>query len=254
MTRSISLAPAAGDTFLRLPFQAEALNGMPTAAVSLLPAGDLVIGASDGGSARRRLLKLLGIAEKRVCSLHQVHSMLVFSADEIGYPDSAHIASEVEGDGLVCESGDAVLAVTVADCFPIFLADRRRGAFGIVHSGWRGTGIVIAALHRMAQEFGTFAEDVDAVVGPGIGPCCYNVPEERAELFRTSYGEECVSAERGRFFLDLGLVNTALLEAAGVHSVTRVANCTSCTPFLGSFRREGPGVYTHMLALIGHFG
>jgi len=254
MTHSISLAPAATDSFLRIPFQSDAPGAMPTAAVSLLSAGDLVIGASDGGSARRRLLGRLGIAEERVCSLHQVHSMLVFSSDEIGYPETARIASEIEGDGIVCPGGDAVLSVTVADCFPIFLADRRTGAFGIVHSGWRGTGIVVVALHRMAQDFGTFAEDVDAIAGPGIGPCCYNVPEERAELFRSSYGEECISVERGRSFLDLGRVNVSLLEAAGVHSVTRVANCTSCTPFLGSFRREGAGVYTHMLALIGHIG
>ena len=66
---------------------------------------------------------------------------------------------------------------------PIFLVDPVTGAFGLVHSGWKGTGIVHAALESMMAAFGTDPRDVSVTIGPGIGPCCYRVPEERARVF-----------------------------------------------------------------------
>ncbi len=80
-------------------------------------------------------------------------------------------------DGLVtCEPG-LVLAIYVADCGAIWLADRRTGAIGLLHSGKRGTelGILPAALAVMAREFGTRPDEVVALLGPCIRPPHYEI-------------------------------------------------------------------------------
>jgi hypothetical protein len=177
-----------------------------------------------------------------------VHSRRVQLIDEQTVEDAAAL----EADGLLTTRPDVVLSVTVADCLPIFLADNRTGAFGIVHSGWKGTGIVREALALMASRFGSRPAEVTAVIGPGIGACCYGVPEERAALFAVEYGPDTIlRGERGPPRLDLRAANIRLLRDAGVEEIRVVTDCTSCSEKLGSFRRQGPMDYTLMLAWIG---
>lgn len=268
MIRSYDLRPGEKDTYVFLPFAVEDLPGAPSAAISLKSAGDLSLGTPDGGLRRRLLLDSLGIDVNRVDRLRQIHSKRVFVFPESGRSPGKRKASEVpkspdgaeamfgllEGDGLVSIDSNRVLSVIVADCLPIFLYDAREKVLALVHSGWRGTGICIAALSMMRERYGTKAADVHAIVGPGIGPCCYNVDNERASYFSRSFGPHSVAVRGGEIFLDLGLVNEKLLDGEGVASILRVSNCTSCSPFLGSFRRQGADDYTHMLALFGSFG
>jgi hypothetical protein len=160
----------------------------------------------------------------------------------------------VESDGMITDRPDAVLSATVADCLPIFLLDTVNGAFGLVHSGWKGTGIVVNALRAMHDRYGTLPRNVTATIGPGIGPCCYRVPEERAAFFAAQFGAATVVRDAdGRPSLDLREANLALLREAGVEEMTVVADCTSCSAALGSFRRQGPESFTLMLACFGRW-
>ena len=80
-------------------------------------------------------------------------------------------------DGLVTREVGIVLAIYVADCGVIWLADRRTGAIGLLHSGKNGSAANIfgQALAQMAGQFGTAARDVTAVLGPCIRPPDYEV-------------------------------------------------------------------------------
>jgi len=80
-------------------------------------------------------------------------------------------------DGVLTAQPGQVLGVYVADCGPVWLADRATGAVALVHSGRKGTeeGIVPKAIERMGQEFGTRPMDVIAVLGPCIRPPNYEV-------------------------------------------------------------------------------
>jgi len=272
MRRSLSISSLVDVTreeLAFLPLGENGAGGSPRLCLSLQRAGDMKRpGAGDGvaeddsgggaaeegdpragGAGRRRseLFRRLAIEGRRVASLRQVHSQSVVVVE-----DDWNAAGE--GDGLLTADPRFCLAVTVADCLPIFLHDRSRGAFALVHSGWRGTGIAQVALERMARRFGTKPSDVRAVIGPGIGACCYRVSDERAELFRRDWGAESVVAHDGGVYLDLPGINERMLASAGVPELTLISDCTSCSDFLGSFRREGPERYTRMLALIGHFG
>jgi YfiH family protein len=218
------------------------------AGISLAASGDMALSRDAVLPWRARYLQARGIPRERVYALRQVHSHRIHVIDGQDARDMAAL----EGDGLLTDRADAVLSVTVADCLPIFLADRRTGAFGVVHSGWRGTGIVGEALAVLASRFGSVPAEVSAVIGPGIGACCYNVPEERAAVFVSAYGPQTVvRGGDGAPRLDLRAANVEILRRAGVADIAVVTDCTSCSAALGSFRRQGAAAYTLMLAWIG---
>jgi YfiH family protein len=179
------------------------------------------------------------------------------------------------------------LSVTAADCLPVFLLDTEGGGFGILHSGWKGTGIVSRALALMESCWHARPERVAAILGPCIRSCCYRVNRDRAQAFEAefggpggtyplgpvarklagageicrqdTFGETPPSGESapgngfsGEFFLDLQAANARLLADAGVRDIAVCQDCTFTDPRLGSFRREG-AAYTRMAALIGRF-
>ena len=218
----------------------------PRWVITLLRAGD----HSRHLPARRRQTFLsLGIDPERVYALRQVHSRDVWATAEVG----SDRGLGREGDGLITADPQAVLSVTVADCLPILLVDRRTGAWGLCHSGWKGTGIVTVALKRMGELFGSRAEEMAACIGPGIGACCYAVPAERYEWFGAEFGAGSVAAHDGVFTLDLRAANVDLLTQAGIADITVVCDCTRCNPLLSSYRRQGHEGYAGMLALAGGF-
>jgi copper oxidase (laccase) domain-containing protein len=85
------------------------------------------------------------------------------------------------------ESG-LLLTLFFADCLPVFLADDEHRVIAIAHAGWRGLagGVIESTLHTMMQQYGSREESLVAVIGPGIGPCCFEVGPEVAEHFPPS--------------------------------------------------------------------
>jgi YfiH family protein len=237
--RFIRFSPAAGQDWIEVPLPRADLR----AGLSLKAAGDM----RPGEPRREALFRRLGIEPGRAHALRQMHSTRIA---RIGADGPERLAAGEGADGLIADRPRAVLTVTVGDCLPIFLVHKRGRAFALLHSGWRGTGIAAEAVRLMESEYGAPARELAAVLGPGIGPCCYAVEEARYEEFRRRFGARAARAEVGRFFLDLREANAALLAGCGVEEVTASEECTACTPWLSSFRRDGPA-FTRMMAFIG---
>ena len=125
-------------------------------------------------------------------------------------------------DGLWSDEPGRAMLLLTADCLPIAIArtEAHAPAVAILHAGWRGllAGIVAAGTRALAG--GTLA----AAIGPGIGPCCYEVGEEVAGPFRQAFGEDVVHDGK----LDLWTAAERALRAAGVDRVDRFDLCTSC--------------------------
>jgi YfiH family protein len=165
---------------------------------------------------RRRLCGEVGADPGAIAMNYQHHSPDVLKARPGARGDRA--------DGLwTDEDGLPVLALA-ADCLPIALAraNGAKPALAVLHAGWRGLlgGIVASGVRTLG------GGPVAAMVGPGIGPCCYEVKEEVAAPFREAFGADIL---RGRN-LDLWSAAERALRAAGCAQVDRVDLCTACTP------------------------
>jgi copper oxidase (laccase) domain-containing protein len=119
----------------------------------------------------------------RAEQVHGTGVAVVPGAAVITAPDGLPVVPGV--DGLVTNQPGVVLAIYVADCGAIWLADRKTGAIGLLHSGKKGTegDIFGVALATMAREFGTRPDDVTAVLGPCIRPPHYEI-DFAAEIAR----------------------------------------------------------------------
>jgi YfiH family protein len=129
-----------------------------------------------------------------------------------------------EADAIVSDDPASAIAVRVADCAPVLLADRRTGAVGAAHAGWRGTvhGAAAAAVRGMTREFGSSPGDLVAAIGPCLGPCCGEVGNEVAGAFALAGHDSrtltrwFTSGPSGRLHVDLWAANADQLAAAGV--------------------------------------
>jgi YfiH family protein len=191
---------------------------------------------------RQALFAKLKLSPENVYGLKQVHSRSVVLVDSNNPPSC-------EADGMVTDDRNVTLSITVADCLPVFLLDVKSGAFALVHSGWKGTGIVLNALNLMKERCKTVPGDVAAILGPCIGSCCYKVDAERAAVFEKEFTNEGVRKSGGDFYLDMKAANIKLLSNAGIKNIAVCEECTFMDERLGSFRREGTR-FTHMAALV----
>ncbi len=173
-------------------------------------------------------------------SLRQIHSGLVHNADA-DFPE--------EGDGLIGEQPDRLLSVRVADCLPLLLLDPHRKVVGVVHSGWRGAAVNIAAraVVEMQKQFGCAPADLEALLGPSIGVERFEVGLEVAEQFPV----ESVVDRQPRPHLNLEHAIRLQLREAGVESIKGGGLCTyEREDWFYSYRRQGKAA-GRMIAAIG---
>ncbi len=180
-----------------------------------------------------------------------------------------------ETDATITDAKNVILTSLHADCIPVWLYDPVRHAAGLAHAGWRGTHADIAALtaKAMCREFGSKAEDIRAVIGPGIDMCCFETGEDVKAAFEEKYGEDffladsgnsgnpgrssrlgrprhsgrlghydpelCRDDKNGKFHLNLKNINKKLLLRVGIRHIEISGLCTSCREdIFYSYRRD----------------
>jgi YfiH family protein len=181
-----------------------------------------------------RLARATRLAFARV---RQVHGCRVVEAGEPGEPRE-------EADAVVSSTPGVAACVSVADCAPILLADPRSRAVAAVHAGWRGTlaGAAAAGVRALVEGHGARTPDLRAVLGPCIGPCCFEVSRDLSDRFRAEVGITSAETRRVGSRVDLWRANELLLRAAGIgrRNLEIVWRCTSCEDrTFFSHRRDG---------------
>jgi hypothetical protein len=246
---SLPIPAEAGDR-LALAFPGPGTAGEPRAFLSFACRGDMKFGLRSCSANRESFLRDIGVEPEAARGVELAHTRnLIAPRSE---DDAAAMAREAGGaDGILLDDPDLAATVTVADCMPIWILDRGSGAFGLLHSGWRGTGILETALRFLVERRRAKPASIAAILGPAIGSCCYAVSEERAAEFAAEFGEETVARRGGSPYLDLRAANLALAERCGVGHLLSIEACTSCDERLGSFRRQGASSFTRMLAVCG---
>jgi polyphenol oxidase len=210
--------------------------------VSLKESGDMFSGNHEN---RRKYFNMLNVDYERVSGICQIHSQ------DIKIVKSKKLGPELQGDGLITENKDAVLSATVADCVPVCIYDNKQDVFGVLHSGWRGTGIAGRAVEILIQDYCSKTEDIYITIGPGIRGCCYNVSEELYEDFKKEYGSDVTGKRENKYYIDLIKANISLLKRYGIDNITIIKDCTFCNKLLSSYRRDGAENFKRMAVSIG---
>ena len=248
--------PPAGpeDLFEEFEFRrgGQIVQGSPVCGLTLKAAGSMRFRWNETNPNREKLLSL--------SSSHQALVPLQLDHTHIVY--DVHNASDTQdkiGDGIITTNRALIPTVTVADCMPLYLYDPVSGVFGILHSGWKGTGIIVDAINLAKKNYGARAEDFCIVLGPHIRDCCYIVNKERADWFTSNFTPDCVRPlESGvevewntgggpLYRLSLEKANLAAIKKTGVpdENVWVHPACTCCYKepdsglfIYGSNRRE----------------
>ncbi len=253
----------------------ENLQGAPLCGLTLRAAGSMRFRWNETNPNRDEILnKVVSIRPSaystNVVPVQLDHTHIVYDVHE--YADTKNKI----GDGIITTNRALIPTVTVADCMPLYIYDPVSGVFGIVHSGWKGTGIVADAIKLAEKNYGARAADFCVILGPHIRDCCYIVNKERADWFAGNFTPDCVRPlEAGikvdwntgggpLYRLSLEKANLAALKKVGVpqENIWVHPACTCCTKVDGEFiygsnRREtklngAPEQFTVQAAFIGN--
>jgi polyphenol oxidase len=194
---------------------------------------------------RRRACASAGADAERATMAWQHHGSHVAKAEPRGITTPGTQFDRC--DGLWSDKPGQPMMVLTADCLPIAIAraNGAKPALAVLHVGWHGLlrGIVAAGVEAVG------GKRLAAAIGPGIGPCCYEVQDDVAEPFRRRFGEEVVREGQ----LDLWSSAERALRAAGCEDVERTDLCTSCHPelFFSHRRDRGTTGRQGVVAVIG---
>jgi YfiH family protein len=192
---------------------------------------------------RSHVASLVGVPVVYVTQVHGAAVAVVTAAGE-DLGDADALVTAVPGVGL---------AVMVADCLPVLLADVRAGVVGAVHAGRRGLveGVVPAAVAAM-RGLGAAPADVRAYLGPAICGACYEVGEAVRAEAASAVPAVAAATSWGTPSLDLAAGVRAQLATAGVARVEEAALCTREDARFFSYRRDGvTGRFVGVVALHG---
>lgn len=184
--------------------------------------------AEGGLQARERLRAQAGL--RGLARGYQVHGTLVELITEVPLPDDGAPPAH-EADGQATALRGVGVMVLSADCLPVALGCE--DAVAMVHAGWRGlaAGVLEEGI-RALRELSHSGGEILAMVGPGAGPCCYEVGPE----VHLAFGHHRHRPAK----IDLRAIAHDRLLAAGVSEVRDLNHCTICDERYFSHRRQGP--------------
>ena len=194
-----------------------------------------------GLRARELLRTQLGL--RRLARGYQVHGTnvrCIHSDADIPAPDTDAAQPPIKADGHATGLPGIGVMALAADCLPVALGGD--GAVAMVHAGWRGLAAGVLEEGVLALRALGAQGHVAGIVGPGAGPCCYEVgPEVHAALAASVTADPAVLAatpDTGGSPIDLRAIAHERLHAAGVADIRDVAACTICNHRFYSHRRE----------------
>lgn len=174
----------------------------------------------------------LGINEDQVSFQKQIHSTIINYSNEPQHFDGC--------DAIYTDKKNNFLAVSVADCIPVFLYEPKKKIVAGIHSGWKGTHakILTLTIEELVRKFNIDVSGLTAFIGPGISQENYEVGEEVGNLFN----DEVSYFKNGKYYIDLKKENYLQLVSAGVKK-ENIEVSELCTfkekDLLHSYRRDG---------------
>ena len=159
----------------------------------------------------------------------------------------------IEGVDALVSKEKIFLAVTVADCVPVYFYDEKNKIIGVAHAGWKGItkGIIKNTLDKIIQLGGDFG-NIEVVLGPGIQKCHFEIKEDIVDKFKKY--PQFVIFKKDKIFVDLfGIIKRQLLDYKIKNrniSVSKECTFEDAKRYF-SYRRDKPERVEVMMAMIG---
>ncbi len=198
---------------------------------------------------RKKFFEAFGFSLADGVALNQVHGnhVLVVDDNAKGRGTLNHSHALGNADGMITNRPGILLTTYYADCVPIYVVDPITNSIGLAHAGWKGTVLKIgkSVIEKMQSVYGTKPADCICVIGPSIGPCCYQVDGNVIEPIKEHFGEnqQWVLSKVTKTHANLNLWEAnkiSLLEAGLSHENIYLSGlCTSCNEkYFFSHRRD----------------
>jgi hypothetical protein len=191
--------------------------------------------------------RTIGVGRAKLVRLHQVHGATAVVRRIGELRDVNHLP---DADIVLSNDPSLALAIQVADCLPILVADRRTGAVAAAHAGWRGLAARAPeeAIEMLGHAFDSRPRELVVAVGPSISAARYEVGRDVRERFEQA---DFSSPQLARWFTDGARpdhwqfngwqATRDQLESAGVpgNQIFVARLCTASHPdLLCSYRRD----------------
>jgi len=189
----------------------------------------------------KTLRAALGIPQGRLLTLRQIHGAEVLIYEQ----HTRALTYPLPYDAVITDKKRVALGIWTADCLPILMIDRSKKVIAAVHAGWQGIwrGVIERTARTMIEAFESSPKDILAGIGPGIGPCCYEVGTDVKSLFQDSHegAHQFMQEREGRTYLDLRGAAQLELSQVGIppENIETIPLCTACRKDLFfSYRRD----------------
>lgn len=203
--------------------------------ISSEPWRSLNLGGTNGDSRanvienRKRIFDVMDRKVESIFDVWQVHGTDVICPDLPRPLNESHQQADV----ILTDKPEITLFMRFADCVPIFLYEPKKHVIGIVHAGWQGTvkNAVKIAVQKMITKFGCVASDIQAGIGPSIGPDHYEVGLEVIRKARKAFRndvDDVLITVNGKTHFNLWKANQLNLIREGVVSIETSEICTAC--------------------------
>ena len=173
-------------------------------------------------ASKEKMANEFDLSTNALYFLNQVHDKNVLEI----YEDTTNEIKDY--DALITRVPNKMLMTCFADCVPVLLFDTQNKIVASIHSGWKGTIKQIAknTVEYMQEKYNSNSEDIIAVIGPSIGPCCFEVKEDVKKQFVEIFGEQVAVDNK----IDLGKANKLQLLNCGLkeENIECMDICTCC--------------------------
>ena len=166
--------------------------------------------------------------KKKIINMNQTHSSKISQvSNKTLYYKST--------DGLLSNNINHILEISVADCLPIFVYNKKKFCIGVVHAGWKGLKKgIISNLSQALSSYDSLS-DFKIFIGPSISQKNYEVKKDFLEYFEREY----FLIIDGKYYLDLKKIAVKQLALEGFKDIEVSKICTYENHNFLSFRRNG---------------
>lgn len=180
---------------------------------------------------RELFFSSIGLKPNQIAFQKQIHTDKISIVTKPGY--------QGESDAMLTDKPNIGLAISTADCTPIFIYDTKQKIIAAIHSGWRSTKakIVSKTLDELNRKFNCTPENLIAYIGPCISQENYEVSSD----FINYFDEKYLKPRGDKFLLDLKLTNKDMLLEFGIpeNQIEVSPLCSFGENYLHSYRRDG---------------